>query len=325
MSTATSGRRGNRKIHGLAAHVGEQDPRIPPVLDQPSGTDLQVRRGGPRPQPPRAIPDRRAAARGDPPRDRTGRMVVVNPTAVAPTAVDPVPSQAGCRVIVTGANTGLGFQTALAFAGAGAEVVLADGTSPAGTLRRSASVSGCRRRPCGCPDRSGRSAVGGLVHRPRGSGRSARRPRCQRGGDARARPAVHRRRVRDAMGVDHIGHAALILGLLPAMSEGSAARIVVVGSTAHWFTRGLDDDLGTTGRYTPMRAYANSKLAGTLFMRELDRRLARPARMSGWSAPTPVGAPPRFWSATTIPVQWFACPGGSPRQWGRLPRRVRGR
>ena len=96
------------------------------------------------------------------------------------------------------------------------------------------------------------------------------------------------------MGVNHIGHAALILGLLPVMSEGSAGRIVVVGSTAHWFTLRLDDDLGTTGPYTPMGAYANSKLAGTLFMCELDRRLG-----ASGSRVRAVGAHPG-WCATEV-------------------------
>jgi NAD(P)-dependent dehydrogenase (short-subunit alcohol dehydrogenase family) len=222
-------------------------------------------------------------------------MVVVNPTAAEPTAVDPVPSQAGRQVIVTGANTGLGFQTALAFAGAGAEVVLAvrnvaRGEAAAERIRQRVPSAALRVSEIDLADlRSVRS----FTNR---EGRVGMPDVLVANAGVMLVPA--RQFTADGfemhMGVNHIGHAALILGLLPAMSEGSAGRIVVVGSTAHWFTRGLDDDLGTTGRYTPMGAYANSKLAGTLFMRELDRRLAP----SG-SKVRVVGAHPG-WCATEV-------------------------
>jgi NAD(P)-dependent dehydrogenase (short-subunit alcohol dehydrogenase family) len=78
-------------------------------------------------------------------------------------------------------------------------------------------------------------------------------------------------------GTNHLGHMALTLRLLGALSaagaEGAASRVVTLASNVH--KRGsidLDDLMGER-KYSPWGAYAQSKLANLLFTLELQRRL----------------------------------------------------
>jgi NAD(P)-dependent dehydrogenase (short-subunit alcohol dehydrogenase family) len=75
---------------------------------------------------------------------------------------------------------------------------------------------------------------------------------------------------------NHLGHFALTTLLLDALGRGWEPRVVTVSSAAYRFGRlDLDRDDHLTGgrRYSPVRAYARSKLANMLFGLELDRRL----------------------------------------------------
>ena len=92
-------------------------------------------------------------------------------------------------------------------------------------------------------------------------------------------------------GVNHLGHFALTAGLLPALRLAPAGRVVSVTSISAWRAKPLDSGFGLTGKYTPMGAYSQSKLAVALFAGELDRRLRRAESTvtsvlshPGWSA-----------------------------------------
>lgn len=79
-------------------------------------------------------------------------------------------------------------------------------------------------------------------------------------------------------GVNHLGHFVLVNELLPLLEASAPARIVIVASDAHKFTKGVDfDDLqaasGRFGVVKGMSVYARSKLANMLHTRELARRL----------------------------------------------------
>ncbi len=75
---------------------------------------------------------------------------------------------------------------------------------------------------------------------------------------------------------NHLGPFLLTNLVLPRILESAPARIVNVASDAHRFTRnGLDwDDLQSERGYKTFRVYGKSKLANILFTRELARRLA---------------------------------------------------
>jgi len=83
-------------------------------------------------------------------------------------------------------------------------------------------------------------------------------------------------------GVDHLGHFALTARLLPALLEAPAARVVTVTSTAHHMGRAVDpDNPNLDGRYGPWRAYGQAKLANFHFGLGLHRLFAN---AGAWAA-----------------------------------------
>jgi NAD(P)-dependent dehydrogenase (short-subunit alcohol dehydrogenase family) len=76
-------------------------------------------------------------------------------------------------------------------------------------------------------------------------------------------------------GVNHLGHFHLTDLLLPRLLETAPARVVTVSSVAHRLAvRGIDrSDLQLEGEYRSLAAYSRSKLANALFTLELARRL----------------------------------------------------
>ena len=83
------------------------------------------------------------------------------------------------------------------------------------------------------------------------------------------------------LGVNHLGHFALTLALLPRMIETTQkypedkARIINISSSAHQFGKMYFDDvfLRKPGAYGSWKSYGQSKLANLLFTFELDRRV----------------------------------------------------
>jgi NAD(P)-dependent dehydrogenase (short-subunit alcohol dehydrogenase family) len=75
-------------------------------------------------------------------------------------------------------------------------------------------------------------------------------------------------------GINHLGHFALTAHLLPLLLSTPGARVVTVSSLMHFAGRINFADLGSQVSYNASLAYAQSKLANLLFMRELARRLA---------------------------------------------------
>ncbi len=76
-------------------------------------------------------------------------------------------------------------------------------------------------------------------------------------------------------GINHLGHFSLTTLLLDALARSAPARVINLASEAHRMSRGLDlDDLMYERRsYNGWRAYGDSKLANILFTVELARRL----------------------------------------------------
>ena len=75
------------------------------------------------------------------------------------------------------------------------------------------------------------------------------------------------------LGVNHLGHFALTGLLLPALRAAPGSRVVTVSSTGHRPGRIRFDDLNWQSGYKPWAAYFQSKLANLLFTYELQRRL----------------------------------------------------
>ena len=173
-----------------------------------------------------------------------------------------VPRQEGRTVVVTGATSGIGLQTARILAAFGAHVVMAvrnpeKGAAVARTIEGSVEVR--------------RLDVADL-----GSVRefAAQTPTVDvlvnNAGVMGLPFALTADGFETQIATNHLGHFALANLLLPRLTD----RVVVVGSASHR-SGDLDvDDLSWERRgYRPYAAYAQSKLANLLFLAELQRRL----------------------------------------------------
>ncbi|XP_063044634.1 retinol dehydrogenase 12-like isoform X1 [Engraulis encrasicolus] len=74
-------------------------------------------------------------------------------------------------------------------------------------------------------------------------------------------------------GVNHLGHFLLTNRLLPILKKSTPSRVVNVSSLAHEKGKIHFDDINLDKDYEPMRSYQQSKLANVLFSRELAKRL----------------------------------------------------
>ena len=211
------------------------------------------------------------------------------------TAAD-MPGQHGRTVLVTGANSGIGFHVALELARRAAVVLLACRDAGRGQAAREAIV---RQVP---------AAVVELVALDLADLDSVARLAGQLVGRAGGLDvlinnagvfAVPVRRVTAQgfelqFGTNHLGHFALTVRLLPALLARPGSRVVTVTSLAHRFGSIRFEDLNSEQRYGRWRAYSQSKLANALFTVELERRL----RASG-AAAISVGAHPGY-SSTAL-------------------------
>lgn len=188
-----------------------------------------------------------------------------------------IPSLDGRVAVVTGANGGLGLETARALAAAGAHVVVA--------ARDQAKAAEAVRD-------IGQSAPGAsleVVELDLGSLASvaaaaetiaAQHPAVDMLVNNAGVMGIPERRTVDGFemqfGVDHLGHFALTAHLLPALSAAPAARVVTVTSTAHHMGRRLDpENPHLQGRrYGPWKAYGQAKLANFHFGLGLQQRFA---------------------------------------------------
>ena len=174
-----------------------------------------------------------------------------------------VPDMNGKTVIVTGANSGIGFATAKALAERGARVVLAVRNASKGK-RAAASIRGKTEvRQLDLADLNSIRSFASAWDSPidvliNNAGLSA--PSLSRTADG----------FELQFGTNHLGPFALTNLLLPQI----VGRITTVGSLAERMGRIDFDDLNWERKpYQPFRAYANSKLANLLFTTELSRRL----------------------------------------------------
>jgi NAD(P)-dependent dehydrogenase (short-subunit alcohol dehydrogenase family) len=204
------------------------------------------------------------------------------------TAAD-IPTLTGRVAVVTGANGGLGLETAKALAGAGAHVVMA---------ARNQEKAAVARQDI---ERAHPAASLEVVELDLGDLASVERAAKTMMGSHQAVDilvnnaglmAMPERRTVDGfemqLGVNHLGHFALTAHLLPALLRADRARVVSVTSTAHHFGRPLDPaNPHLAGRYEPWRAYGQSKLANYHFALGLDRRF----RAAGVAAESLVAHP----------------------------------
>ncbi|BAX95944.1 putative short-chain dehydrogenase/reductase [Mycobacteroides stephanolepidis] len=186
-----------------------------------------------------------------------------------------IPDQAGRVAIITGANTGLGLETARALAAAGSQVVLAvrdldKGAAAVEEIGKAAPAGNVALQRLDLSSlsdiRSAAEQLGakypqidllinnaGVMYPPKGN--TADGFELQ-------------------FGTNHLGHFALTGLLLENLTAVRGSRVVTVSSNGHKFRAAIHfDDLQWERSYTRVGAYAQSKLANLLFTYELQRRL----------------------------------------------------
>ena len=180
-----------------------------------------------------------------------------------------LPDQSGKCFLVTGANTGIGFEVARALAAKRARVLI--GCRDAGKAAQAiARIGGgdVAHLPLDLAD------LGSVRQAADLAAKELRLDALINNAGVMFPPLTRTAQgFEQQWGVNHLGHFALAALLLPKLAETPGARVVVTASLAH--KRGIIqwDDLNAERGYNRTARYSDSKLANMLHFAELDRRL----------------------------------------------------
>ncbi|MFL5994489.1 MAG: SDR family NAD(P)-dependent oxidoreductase [Streptomyces sp.] len=187
-----------------------------------------------------------------------------------------IPAQDGRVAVVTGANSGLGLQTARALAEHGAHVVLAvrnpdKGRQALARIRESAPGAKLSLQRLDLASLKSVRAAADELH--------AAHPKIDLLINNAGVMYTPRQKTEDGFdmqfGVNHLGHFALTGLLLDLMLPVPGSRVVTVSSVGHRIRAGIHfDDLQFDRSYNRVVAYGQAKLANLMFTYELQRRLA---------------------------------------------------
>jgi NAD(P)-dependent dehydrogenase (short-subunit alcohol dehydrogenase family) len=193
------------------------------------------------------------------------------------TTVD-IPSQRGRRAVITGSNSGIGFETALALARSGAELIL-----PARTQTKAdEAVARIREQVPGAAlhpeilDLAVQASVHAFAKRviERLPGASLDLLINNAGVMALPTREITADGFERQFATNYLGPFALTALLLPSIKKVVGSRVVTVSSSISNQGRIRFDNLQSERLYKPMfQAYAQSKLADLMFTLELQRRL----------------------------------------------------
>ena len=184
-----------------------------------------------------------------------------------------VPDQRGKCFIVTGANTGLGFEASRVLAARGARVLLAcrdkgKAEIAMAQIRQATPRADLAFLPLDQADLASVRTAAELA---------AKEPRIDvlvNNAGVMTPPLMRTKQGFELQfGVNHLGTFALTVLLLPKLAETKGARVVVTSSSVHRNGKFDWDDLNAEKSYSRFGRYSASKLANALFFFELDRRL----------------------------------------------------
>ncbi|ANJ28087.1 SDR family oxidoreductase [Agromyces aureus] len=190
-----------------------------------------------------------------------------------------IPDLTGRRAVVTGASDGMGLGIAARLAAAGAEVIMpvrnrAKGERAIASIRQSNAGADVSLRDL---DLASLASVEALAETLRGEGA----PIHLLINNAGVMTPPERQTTADGFelqfGSNHLGHFALVAGLLPLLIEGRARVTTQISIAANQGAINWDD-LNWERSYDGMKAYSQSKIAFGLFGLELDRR----STAEGW-------------------------------------------
>ena len=196
---------------------------------------------------------------------------------MTPWTVDDIPDQTGRVALITGANSGLGYETALALAQKGATVVMACRNVTKGEAAKQQVFAHApdAQLDLRALDLSSLASVRSFAE-----GFQADYPRLDMLINNAGLMALPRCETEDGfemqLGVNHLGHFALTGLLLEPLLATANSRVVNVSSSAHRMQPRINfDDLMGERSYKRWEAYGQSKFANILFTQALQRRFAQ--------------------------------------------------
>jgi NAD(P)-dependent dehydrogenase (short-subunit alcohol dehydrogenase family) len=183
-----------------------------------------------------------------------------------------IPAQQGRVTVVTGANTGLGFETARALAEHGATVVLAVRDVAKGRQAAARMTGDVTVQELDLSSMDSIHSAAADLH--------ATLPGIDllinNAGVMYTPKQVTRDGFELQLGTNHLGHFAFTGLVLDLLLPTAGSRVVTVSSVAHRIRAAIHfDDLQSERSYSRVAAYGQSKLANLMFTYELQRRLAR--------------------------------------------------
>jgi NAD(P)-dependent dehydrogenase (short-subunit alcohol dehydrogenase family) len=186
-----------------------------------------------------------------------------------------IPDQTGRTAVITGANTGLGYETAAALAAKGAQVVLAVRNLEKGkeAARRIEQAAPGARIQLQELDLTSLDSIRTAADQLRSAHESIDLL-INNAGVMMTPKSTTKDGFELQFGTNHLGHFALTNLLLDRVLAAPGSRVVTVSSVGHRFARGIHfDDLQSERSYSRVGAYGQAKLSNLLFTYELQRRL----------------------------------------------------
>lgn len=189
-------------------------------------------------------------------------------------SIEQIGNQSGKRVLITGANSGIGFEAAKVLAGKGAEVVLACRNLDKGEAAVQALKGACPDASVALFQLDLASLDSVKIFSDAFKEAYSSLDVLINNAGVMAPPFA---KTKDGFemqfGTNHLGHFALTGQLLPLLEASDQGRVVVVSSLAHRVGKIDFDNLNSEKRYMRWPAYGQSKLANLMFAKELQRRL----------------------------------------------------
>lgn len=188
-----------------------------------------------------------------------------------------MPDLTGKTAVVTGANSGLGLESAKALAGAGAHVVMAARNQE---KARTAYDEITKAHPDSSHEIVELDLGSFEASESAAAKIAANHPRVDILINNAGLMAMPERRSVDGyemqFAVNHLGHWIFTAGLLTPLLAADSARVVTVTSTAHLYGRMVDpDNVNMDGNYSAWGAYGRAKLANFHFGLGLQREFAK--------------------------------------------------
>ncbi len=187
-----------------------------------------------------------------------------------------VPSQAGRIAIVTGANVGLGFETALALAGKNCKVILACRNIAKAEVAKSSILAQHQTAIIECMPLDLSSLKSVRTFATAFAKRYKKLDLLINNAGIMMPPfSLSEDGFESQLAANYLGHFALTGLLLPLIVNSPNSRVVSLSSIAHKWSGIHFDDINFKTCYSEREAYGQSKLACLMFAYELQRRLSK--------------------------------------------------